>query len=297
MNCQEFESRVELLARGALADARTRAEAAAHEESCGACAARLADERALSTGLRALATEMKDAEAPARVESALLAAFRSRAAEVTDGDAAANVIPLSGRPRVVRWSWAKTGAVASLAAAASLALFVLVRPGAGLKAPGASQEVAGSGARAKMLEPPPGGSGQTSARDVAQATPTDVEEPESSPAAGAPGEKASRASYAPRARALNASYGAGGSRGALSRPAAAAESRAQEQEIATEFIPLVQGGQYAQAEEGHLVRVELPRSALASFGLPVNAEASGGRVKADVLLGEDGTARAIRFVR
>jgi hypothetical protein len=45
------------------------------------------------------------------------------------------------------------------------------------------------------------------------------------------------------------------------------------------------------------VRVELPRSALSSFGIPVNADHAGGRVKADVLLGEDGTARAIRFVR
>jgi hypothetical protein len=67
--------------------------------------------------------------------------------------------------------------------------------------------------------------------------------------------------------------------------------------VATEFIPLLQGGQFAPAEGGHLVRVEMPRSALASFGLPVNAEAAGGRVKADVLLGEDGIARAIRFVR
>jgi hypothetical protein len=31
--------------------------------------------------------------------------------------------------------------------------------------------------------------------------------------------------------------------------------------------------------------------------LPVNAENSDERVKADVLLGEDGIARAIRFVR
>ena len=79
------------------------------------------------------------------------------------------------------------------------------------------------------------------------------------------------------------------------RACTAADSGAQE--VATDFIPLMQGGQYAQAEEGHLVRVELPRSALASFGLPVNAEANGGRVKADVLMGQDGIARAIRFVR
>jgi hypothetical protein len=94
---------------------------------------------------------------------------------------------------------------------------------------------------------------------------------------------------------VNASYGNGGVRGGRRGGARAGESAAQE--VATEFIPLVQGAQYASAEEGHLVRVELPRTALASFGLPVNAEVSSGRVKADVLLGEDGIARAIRFVR
>ena len=81
------------------------------------------------------------------------------------------------------------------------------------------------------------------------------------------------------------------------RPRPALGTDARPQEVATEFIPLGQGAPYMQAEEGHLVRVELPRSALASFGLPVNAEAPGGRVKADVLMGQDGVARAIRFVR
>jgi hypothetical protein len=50
-------------------------------------------------------------------------------------------------------------------------------------------------------------------------------------------------------------------------------------------------------DDVQVVRVELPRSALQSFGLPVNAERAGERVKADVLLGHDGVARAIRFVR
>jgi len=36
---------------------------------------------------------------------------------------------------------------------------------------------------------------------------------------------------------------------------------------------------------------------MASFGLPVNQERAESRVKADVLIGEDGLARAIRFVR
>ena len=280
MNCQEFESRIDTLARGALADARTLGEASAHGESCAACAARLADERALSTGLRALASGMKGVETPPRVEAALLAAFRARAASEGDedlsrADVVANVVPLVPRVPARQWSWVKTAAVASLAAAASLALFVLVRPGASVDAPRAGvdvprPEVKQSGAGANelgMIEPPPGAVNAQKNPDVAKVK-----------------------TFTPRPRPMNASYGAGGARPSAARPAD--DSRAQE--IATEFIPL---GQYAQTEEGHLVRVELPRSALASFGLPVNAESAGGRVKADVLLGEDGTARAIRFIR
>ena len=290
MNCLEFEGQVEILARGALSDARTRAEAEAHGESCQTCAARLADERALSVGLRALAAGMKSAEAPARVETALLAAFRTRAAATDESngvEAESNVIPLIPQAPARHWSWVRTLAVASLAAAASLALFVLVRPGA----PQRSAPV-----QKAMIEPPPGSKGpgpaapavaqkNSSSRgveEVAEPSPAHVEVKATTP----------RASFVPRPHALNAAY----NRGGLSRPAQATDARAQ-QEVATEFIPLVHGGPYTQAEEGHLVRVELPRSALASFGLPVNAEASGGRVKADVLMGQDGIARAIRFVR
>jgi hypothetical protein len=50
-------------------------------------------------------------------------------------------------------------------------------------------------------------------------------------------------------------------------------------------------------EGGQIVRVEVPRSALANFGLPVNMERSNERVKADVLYGVDGLAHAIRFVK
>jgi hypothetical protein len=48
---------------------------------------------------------------------------------------------------------------------------------------------------------------------------------------------------------------------------------------------------------GHIVRVELPRSALVRFGLPVNMDRMNEKVKADVWLGVDGLAHAIRFVQ
>jgi len=81
-------------------------------------------------------------------------------------------------------------------------------------------------------------------------------------------------------------------------PAAPDSNRpTREVEIATDFFPLVNREALTQLDSGQLVRVELPRSALMSFGLPMNMERAGERIKADVVVGEDGLARAIRFVR
>jgi len=69
------------------------------------------------------------------------------------------------------------------------------------------------------------------------------------------------------------------------------------QELTTEFIPLVYENGLPPEENVQIVRVKLPRIALVSFGLPFNEDRAGEPVKADVLLGDDGVARAIRFVR
>ena len=68
-------------------------------------------------------------------------------------------------------------------------------------------------------------------------------------------------------------------------------------EETTEFIPTIQGSDFAPLSSGQVVRVMVPRSAMNYFGLPVNADRVNEKVAADVLLGEDGLARAIRFVR
>jgi hypothetical protein len=68
-------------------------------------------------------------------------------------------------------------------------------------------------------------------------------------------------------------------------------------EYATDFIPLSYGGVQKPMESGEVVRLEMPRSALIAFGLPVNVEHGDAPVKAELLLGEDGMARAIRFLR
>jgi hypothetical protein len=68
-------------------------------------------------------------------------------------------------------------------------------------------------------------------------------------------------------------------------------------EYATDFIPLSYGGVLRPMESGEVVRLEMPRSALIAFGLPVNVEQADAPVEAELLLGEDGMARAIRFLR
>lgn len=69
-------------------------------------------------------------------------------------------------------------------------------------------------------------------------------------------------------------------------------------ETATAFLPLIYSN--VPITNGQVVRMEVPRTALASFGLAsidVRDGASAGTVLADVLVGEDGLARAVRFVR
>ena len=50
-------------------------------------------------------------------------------------------------------------------------------------------------------------------------------------------------------------------------------------------------------DRGQLVRVQVPRMAMRNAGFPVREERLNEPVLADVLVGEDGTARGIRFVK
>jgi hypothetical protein len=68
-------------------------------------------------------------------------------------------------------------------------------------------------------------------------------------------------------------------------------------EYATDFVPMSYGGAQKPMESGEVIRLQMPRSALIAYGLPVNVEHADAPVKAELLLGEDGMARAIRFVR
>jgi len=73
--------------------------------------------------------------------------------------------------------------------------------------------------------------------------------------------------------------------------------QAATEEIVTDFIPVVHPAMWQPGESGQILRVRVPRSSLASFGLPMNANLASESVRADVIVGYDGVVRAIRFVR
>ena len=63
-----------------------------------------------------------------------------------------------------------------------------------------------------------------------------------------------------------------------------------------DFIPLPNAQQVGENEDIDVVRVEVPRSAMLAVGLPVSSERVSELVEADVMLGADGLARAVRFI-
>jgi hypothetical protein len=265
MNCQSFESLVNDLARDQMMEAEARRRALAHTVGCERCRARLADEQALTAGLRKLAENRE--EAPVRVEASLRDAFAARIA--TSREPVVAAVPTRSR-----WlSWA--GAAAAILLVALLALTVIrSRP-----------------VETRDLQE------QLSLEKQAQPGSSLSEGPRAEPA---PSELAVAEKIGPRAQP-NAHGPRNGRRGGQRRertpkvkPPGTVDTGT---EIATEFIPLVHGGDVAIPDGGHIMRVELPRSALVSFGLPMNMERAGEPVRADVVVGNDGLARAIRFVR
>ncbi|HMF56206.1 MAG TPA: hypothetical protein VK619_07660 [Pyrinomonadaceae bacterium] len=273
MNCKDFESVVNDLARASVMDASARQEAAEHAESCQRCAACLQDERTLTYGLRALGASFSELNAPASTEEALLSAFHN---QKTANHAAVNHPPHS------RWNKTRWFVGAAAAAAAFLLMMTSVLP---LIQRANEQQKAERASIAEASTAEPDRMQNAPVVDTSSAL---AVEPESirSPLVHDASGVTPRMRRNPRIWPTN-----------ISDRANPGSASVEEQEFTTDFIPLNYEAAIAPLDRGRVVRVELPRSALAAFGLPVNMDRANERVKADVVLGEDGLARAIRFVR
>ena len=269
MNCQSFVETVSELARDQSSDqidADLRATTLEHLETCAECGLSLRDQRALTGGLRQLAREMKSLTTPARVEAEVLAAFRQtrQRSEVREQRSGVSS----------RWILAVAAVLLIMLGVGSLRWYLRhLRPGS-LESPNPVAENSPK-QLPSIVEVQPNSS------------PTNPEKQLTERLAAGP--KPNR-----RVRPLNRDRKTDRQ---VTAKATTTTANDVEREVATYFMPLSYGGPINPQDGGQLVRVELPRSAMLSMGLPVNMDRYGERVKADVLLGPDGLARAIRFVQ
>ena len=257
MNCQRFENLVGELARGQMMEADVRAEALIHIAECSRCASRLHNEEMLTRGLGALAVEMNSLVAPSSIEATLLHTFRQPKV----------VVPLPAA-RDHRRYW--------LAAVAALLLIVF-----------SVVAVRWNQSQAPQRQIVAGGA-KPNDESVVLSTPS----PE--PTATQAVNQTPRPNPRPKRNNGNTSFA--GNRNVQAKDNNVVANHVNN-EIATDFMPLGFMNAAVLQDGGQIVRVELPRTALANFGLPVNMDRYNEKVKADVLLGVDGMAHAIRFVQ
>lgn len=69
-------------------------------------------------------------------------------------------------------------------------------------------------------------------------------------------------------------------------------------EMVSEFVPLAENEYLPAPRQAQVYRVSVPRATLASLGFPVQEEGNtDSRLTADVLMDQDGLARAVRLVK
>ncbi len=78
------------------------------------------------------------------------------------------------------------------------------------------------------------------------------------------------------------------------KPSKQVTSTDKREETKTDFIALSYA---AETDSGQIVRVKVPSSMMVSLGVKTTVEKESEMVSAEVVIGDDGMARAIRFIR
>jgi hypothetical protein len=273
MNCHDFENIVNDLAREQMMKASVRTESLLHRDECEACARRLDDESALSFKLRALAAEMRFTESPA-LDDKLRTAFRD------------HQFATSQPAMAHRWRyWAAAAAIVLAVIALAGMRFRPLRP----SAQNASTPSSPSGPESTS----PGGTAVTTTTANAPIILVDSRPHRNAPLAG----RRTTRNTGRKTDSLDASPPSTPDPVAATGTATTLANNSSATEIATDFIPVGYQNAMNLQDGGQIVRVQLPRSALVAFGLPVNMDRYNEKVKADVFFGTDGMPRAIRFVQ
>lgn len=268
MNCEKFLTVAADLARNQIVDASERESARVHVDQCDDCRRGWNDQLELSEKLRTVADQMTSSRAPEHVEAQLLAAFRDRT----------RVVSIHSAPK--RWRYWVTAAAAVLLMVFGISAWrwyvASVRP--------PQAEVSSKSATA----PQSGSSKQDQSQTVAVTGTRSSNRPLIKPVL--------RRSLSSRRPAPSQLAKSDAAKQPTVEQASVPATNVETKELATDFVLVGYGNALDLQDGGQLVRVELPRSALAKFGLPMNMDRADERIKADVLVGTDGLARAIRFV-
>jgi len=260
MNCEQFQSIVHDWCQPSL-EASVRCDGLEHAAACAKCGNLLASVHSLTVGLWALAEASGSAQAPPSVEKALLEAFQRERRPV-------RAARTPSRWELARWAMSRW----VLAAGAAVVLVVIVL---GVRSWERQKLVLEAQRHQSSLGP----ASNRHASEKQTITPA-VSSPDEGQVATNAGEMRGSAHAAPVARPVAREVGAD-----------------QASELETDFVPLGGVLDPMDFEQAEVLRVSLPGSALADLGLPLNEDADGTTITADVLIAEDGTARAIRFPR
>ncbi|MBX7218492.1 MAG: hypothetical protein K1Y36_00960 [Blastocatellia bacterium] len=272
MNCQEFHTVVTELAAAGLMEASTQTQAQAHAAGCPSCRNRLETERALREGLRTLATATATAQAPARVKQNLQAAFRQQmqppALPVQPVMATRAKVSALRRSGI---TWLIPVASAALLMVSLGLAWMMFQTNRNLN------PTQGQAANAGRIPVPP----KVEVSTNSSPQPDNVVTPTGSSS------QATNSARSNRNKQKHSNQ-VPSSRRVVTEP---------QSETTTDFIPLTFIASSEGPDTSQVVRIQVARTKLIAMGLPLNIERSGEYVTADVMVGDDGVARAIRLVQ
>ncbi len=270
MNCARFKGIAVDLARGEL-HALEIERALTHARLCRKCGERLELERSLAARLAAFARATEAESASAGLAAELRRAFRERAGQAPFVEPAVSAT----RPHPA-WTWS-LGAAAIVGTLSFALLRLEPDPDVGRAAD--SPTLAGSTRPVvSRVRPRPS---PTSARTASGGAPSPVQRKRPS----RPGEGRSTPVPAlPRSSAVP--------------PHAVVASAPRMDEILEDasFLPLVDGERLEDAESLQIVEIEIPPAALGPTSTGAADEGAEPPIRAEVLVGHDGVARAIRLL-
>lgn len=259
MTCSEFENMIDLLVADELTDEITRQRAIKHSSTCADCSRRLADGRIISASLAALAEETGHTEAPARIKMALQKEFAGMLANNQHD------MTVQSPKNIVTFPLHRFQRRAVLTVAAAASLVALVALTWQLWLP------------AFTIGNP----------ETIAIVPLPIPSPSIAPSVPGTGNSETETVIA-KTEPVSSSR---------RRPTRTVEAKSDPEMDRVDFIPLTYVSDTASLHSGTVVRVEVQRTTLLAMGLPVNDSRDDSLIKADLIVGDDGVARAIRFVQ